>query len=720
MFTAPEQDYSGYVRTDSSALGLTEEQTGGYGDGKSGLLIEYVDPFIGTAGHGHTFPGAATPFGMVQVSPDNGIEGWDWCSGYNRYSNEIEYFSHKHLSGTGCNDLGDIGVMPSYTGAREFYRFNHDKEFAYPGYYAVELDSGIIAEMTASARTAVHRYTYTKPLNRKVDVNLYHYIGGATLLQSSFEIIDEKTIAGFRFSAGWAPKQRVYFVIRFSEPFINVSQAVNRRIFSFGTSDKPIELRVALSSVGIDGAMKNLEAESADLSFDQVRENAVQSWEKELNKIKIEVGSDYRKSVFYTAVYHSYIAPALYSDVDGKYSEPDGSVTQCGDYSRYSTLSLWDTYRAAHPLFVLTQPQLVDDFIQSMLDHYKHRGFLPIWELEANENYCMIGNHSIPVIAEAYVKGIRTFNAELALEACIKTADQERKGLKEYQKYGYVPFDKQGESVSITLEYAYDDYCVAVFAEALGKTEIADKYYKRAQNYRNLFDKESGLMRPKNSNGKWLENFDPLVHDVAGVRHYTEGNAWQYSWAVQHDIDGLISLYGSEEAFLNQFDKLFTMADDTADSHKLVDVTGLIGQYAHGNEPSHHTAFLYNWTSKSYRTQELTTEIVNKFYTDKPDGICGNEDCGQMSAWYVFTSLGFYPVDPASGEYQITTPVFQKTVFNLPGGKTLTVEADKDPEKNIYIDYVELNGTKLDKSFITYDQIMAGGSLKFFLKDSHK
>ncbi|MBN2651970.1 MAG: GH92 family glycosyl hydrolase [Spirochaetales bacterium] len=714
-FTAPEQDYSNYVRTRSTDMGLSVEQTGGYGDGKTDMLIEYVDPFIGTAGHGHTFPGATTPFGMVQISPDNGVDGWDWCSGYHRFSEQIHFFSHKHLSGTGASDLGDIGIMPTYSGKGGFYGFSHEKEFASPGYYAVELDNGILAELTASKRSAVHRYTFDSEKSPKIVVNTAHYVGWSFTQGNFIRKIDNYTVVGYRYSRGWASKQRVYFALTFSAPIKSVIGTGIEKVFTFAPSSQPLILKVGLSSVSADKAMENLKAESLALGFDEVRENAARAWEKELAKIKVD-GSEVRKTVFYTAMYHAFVAPNLYSDVDLAYTNPDGSVAYDDGTHRYSTFSLWDTYRAAHPLFVFTQPDLIRPFVNSMLAHYDVRGFLPIWELEANETFCMIGNHSIPVIVEAYLKGYKDFDVEKAYQACVKTANQDRKGLKEYRELGYVPYDAINESVSLTLEYAYNDFCVGAFAKALGKNEDAEIFFKRAQNYKNLFDEETKLMRPRHSNGTWLGNFDPLVHDVGGRRHYTEGNAWQYTWSVQHDVEGLISLYGSQEEFLKVFGHLFEIEEDIDESKKLVDVTGLIGQYAHGNEPSHHAAFLFNWTSKAYRTQELTSQIVNQFYTDKPDGLPGNEDCGQMSAWFVFAALGFYPVDPVSMRYELTTPVLSQSEMTLPNGKVFTVTTDKNPEEYIYIDRIVLNGKQLDRLYITYEEIMSGGKLEFFLK----
>jgi predicted alpha-1,2-mannosidase len=556
-----------------------------------------------------------------------------------------------------------------------------------------------------------------------VAIDLWHYVGYpivSSCKDSYFKKVDEKTWGGLRYSTGWAPEQRTYFVARFSEPVVFTTGENTRKVFSFEPSDQPLEVKVGVSTVSIDNALANLNDEIGDRSFESIREDALEDWENELSKISVTEGDAVLKRVFYTALYHSYIAPNLISDTDGTYSEPSGKVTQCSDFQRYSTFSLWDTYRAAHPLFVLTQPQLVHDFIKSMLTHYDERGFLPIWELEANETFTMIGNHSIPVIVEAYMKGLRDFDVEMAYQACIDTVNQDHRSLRDYDAFGYVPYEKERESVSKTLEYAFDDWCVAVFAESLGKTNDAEKYYRRAQNYKNLFDRETGLMRPKHSDGTWLDDFDPYTHDAYGYRHFTEGNAWQYTWSVQHDPMGLIDLYGSNEAFLQQFDRLFDDEGDTSGHDDLVDVTGLIAQYAHGNEPSHHTVFLYNYTSKPYRTQELTKEVINSFYTDKPDGLCGNDDCGQMSTWYVFAAMGFYPMDPVSGKYELTTPAFSRIEMNLENGKIFRIITDLDPNEYIYIDRVEFNGNPVVDSFITYDMIMNGGELKYYLQNQMK
>lgn len=700
------QDFSNYQRSKPGFVTTSE-----------GSLTKFVDPFVGTSGHGHTFPGATTPFGMVQISPDNGIRGWDWCSGYHWSSNEVVYFSHKHLSGTGATDLGDIGFMP-FTGKHEFRQtFKHENEYAAPGYYAVKLDNGILCEFTATPRCAVHRYTFPAGMTKNLKISLSHNVSINLNKKLDFEAIDELTFGGFKETFGWAKDQRCYFAAKASEPYSR--QGIDTATLEFNGESVVLEIRVGLSTVSVENALKNLEAEVGNKTFDQIREEADKAWEAELSKVRIEA-SDAVKTTFYSALYHAMIAPNLLSDVNGEFSNPDGTVVKCDGYNRYSTLSLWDTYRAAHSLFVLVKPDLVDDFVNSMLSHYDFRGKLPIWELEANETYCMIGNHSIPVISEAWRKGIRGFDSEKALKACVETASQDSRGLKQYMELGYVPYEVEGESVSKSLEYTYNDWTVAKFAESLGKLDVADEYLKRSQYYRNLFDAETGLMRPKNANGKWLKKFDQFAHKSGAKKHYTEGNAWQYTWSVQHDPAGLAALYGSKEAFETQLDKLFTLDHKLPKHQQQVDVTGLVGQYAHGNEPSHHTAYLFNYSNHPSKTQEMVRSICNQFYTEKPDGLCGNEDCGQMSAWYIFSALGFYPLDPVSGFYELGSPLVDKAVLKLANGKEFTVSTINQSPENVYVQKVEWNGNRVDGTQISHEMIMFGGKLKFTMGPTPK
>ena len=704
--TAPDQDLNAYQKNKASTIGVAASAS------QETPYSDLADPFIGTAAHGHTFPGATTPFGMVQISPDNGVMGWDWFSGYHWASSEIEFFSHKHLSGTGGPDLGDIGMMPFTDKYQKKHSFSHENEFARPGYYAVKLDNGILCEFTATPRCAVHRYTFPEGVPKNLKVNLNHSVFIDINMKTNFKWMSDSTFGGLKKTLGWALSQRCFFYAETSEPLSKKSGAGKAKL-TFDGNSTVLEIRVGLSTVSVANAQENLQTEVGSKSFDEVRAEAESLWEAELSKIAIEASAE-TKTIFYSGLYHLMIAPNLLSDVNGEFSNPNGSVVKAEGYHRYSTFSLWDTYRAAHSLFILLKPEIVDDFVNSMLASYDYRGKLPIWELEANETFCMIGNHAIPVIAEAWKKGIRGFDEKKALRACVETADQNSRGLKFYIKNGYVNHGED-ESVSKTLEYAYNDWAVAKLAEALNDAETAKKYYARADNYKNLFDSSTGLMRPKNKAGHWLKPFDQFSHKKGLKRHYTEGNAWQYSWSVQHDPKGLVSLFPSRGAFEAQLDKLFVIDHELSSTAQLPDVTGLIGQYAHGNEPSHHTAYLYNYSENPWKTQEMVRRICKEFYTEKPDGLCGNEDCGQMSAWYIFSALSFYPVDPVGGQYELGSPLVDKATIQLENGKTLTINTSDQSDENVFVQRVELNGEPLSQPRISHNQIMSGGELKFFM-----
>lgn len=717
LFLAPEMDLTNYVQTSC------ENVTGNESGIDSTMLISFVDPFLGTAGHGHTFPGPVVPFGMVQVSPDNGITGWDWCSGYHWYGKSIDVISHKHLSGTGVGDLGDIGIMPSLDGRQQNSPFSHDNEYAHPGYYAVKLDNGILIELTASKRAALHRYTFPEDADQIVRIDLQHKVGSGMNLKTRMKQVNSNTIVGLKRSSGWAPKQDVWFAMVFDRPIKEAKLGMGLGTLAFDTTKPQLGVKVALSSVSSENALENLDTEVAEKNFSQVKKDAELFWEDELSKIKITTNDVEDTKVFYGSLYHVFIAPALFSDVNGEYLEPDGTITTCDGYDRYSTLSLWDTYRATHPLFVLTQRDLTNDFVKSMLAHYDVRGFLPIWELEASENYCMIGNHSVSVIVDAWLKGIRDYDVEKAYKACRETLMlQDFRAHDLYRELGYVPCDVEKESVSQTLENGYNDWCMALFAKGMGEEADYELFSKRALNYQNLFDEETKLMRPRQKNGKFLADFDPYAHQQGLYRHYTEGNAWQHSWGVQHDVAGLIELYGGEEPFLEVFNQLFELPDDAAGSGsiELVDVTGLIGQYAQGNEPSHHVAYMYNWTKESWKAQKLVNQIFNEFYHSRPDGIIGNEDCGQMSAWYVFNAMGFYPVDPASGEYQFGSPRLASAEIQVGDGKTFKMFAENAGRDTPYIQSVTINGEAIDRTYITYDEIMSGSELRFVMGSQPK
>ena len=631
-------------------------------------LTGFVDPFIGTGGHGHTYPGATLPFGMVQVSPDTRLTGWDGCSAYH-YSDSVVYgFSHTHLSGTGCSDYGDVLLMPTVGAVRLLRgdgtdpesgycsRFSHRNEEAAPGYYRMKLDNGgVIVELTATKRAALHRYIFPKSDRANVVIDLAHR---DPVIDSRVKIVSDTEIDGYRRSRAWADDQRVYFVARFSKPFASYGVARNDTVMSgageasgtnvkayvtFATeADEPVLVKVGISAVDIEGARKNLRAEIPGWDFDRVRADADGVWNAALGKITVKGGTRDQRVTFYTALYHAMLAPNLFMDADGRYRGRDLAIHEAEDFTNHTVFSLWDTYRAEHPLFTIIEPERTVDFIKTFLAQYEQGGLLPVWELAANETNCMIGYHAVPVIVDAYIKGIRGFDAREALEAMKRSAGADSRGLEAYRELGYIPSDTEGESVSKTLEYAYDDWCIAQMARALGKEEDYATYIRRAQSYKNLFDPSTGFMRAK-INGGWLAPFDPAEVNF----NYTEANAWQYSFYVPQDVRGLIGLMGGGERFAARLDSLFTVSPKTTGT-ELPDVSGLIGQYAHGNEPSHHMAYLYNFAGRPWKTQERVRSIMDGLYHAGRDGLCGNEDCGQMSAWYVLSALGFYPVTPGT------------------------------------------------------------------------
>ncbi|MBN1165227.1 MAG: GH92 family glycosyl hydrolase [Candidatus Krumholzibacteriota bacterium] len=691
-----------------------------------------VYPFIGTSGHGHTYPGVCLPFGMVQLSPDTRLTGWDGCSAYHYSDRHIHGFSHTHLSGTGCSDYGDILFMPvrgkTWEGdsideeeldCRSLFR--HEEEEASPGYYRVRLDDyDIEVELTATPRCGFHRYTFPESENAGIYLDLHHR---DEVIESGIRIVGDGEIEGFRRSRAWAQDQRVFFVARFSKPFdsymirsdgesfpgVGEKEGKDVRIlfgYSTGTGEKVI-LKVGLSAVSIQGARKNLEAEIPGWDFEEVRKEARECWNRALGKVRIEGWGAGQDTVFYTALYHTMLAPNLYMDVDGSYRGRDLEVHRADEFSYYTVFSLWDTYRAAHPWFTIVEPERTVDFIETMLAQYRQGGMLPVWELSANETGCMIGYHAVPVIADAYLKGIRGFDSALALESMIHSAEQDHLGLGYYQEWGYIPADKCGSSVSRTLEYAYDDWCIARMAQALGRRDTYQKFIQRAQYYKNLFDPVTGFMRAKVQGG-YLEPFDPAELNF----HYTEANAWQYSFYVPQDISGLIALLGGKDKFAAKLDELFSAASLTS-GIEMPDVTGLIGQYAHGNEPSQHMAYLYNYAGRPWETQRRVREIMESLYTKRPDGLCGNEDCGQMSAWYVFSALGFYPVTPAQGIYAIGSPLFARAEIDVGGGRKFILKASGVNGRNIYIQRASLNGASYSKSWISHEEIMAGGEIEF-------
>jgi predicted alpha-1,2-mannosidase len=682
-------------------------------------IIAYVNPFIGTGGHGHTFPGATAPFGMVQLSPDTRLDGWDGCSGYH-YTDSVVYgFSHTHLSGTGVSDYGDILLMPN-TGVVNFdngfesgvdngyaSRFSKKTETASAGYYAVQLaDYNIGVELTASPRTGVHRYTFPEG-NGHIIIDLEHR---DRLSDFSLQKTGETEVTGHRISEAWAAEQHVYFVAQFSEPISNfetdsLTGKAAKAVVHFNNPGTLV-VKVGISAVSIENARANLLAEVEHWDFDRVRSETEQLWRNKLQKIEVEGGSDDEKTKFYTALYHTMVAPNLFSDVNGEYRGMDRQVHKA-DHDVYTVFSLWDTFRAAHPLYTIIEPERTLDFIKTFLLHFEQGGRLPVWELAGNETDCMIGYHSVPVVLDAYVKGISDFDQKKMLEAMLSVSRMEHFGLENYLKNGCIMASDEPESVSKTLEYAYDDWCIAQFAKALGEEEIYKEYTQRAQYYKNLFDPESRFFRAR-MDGSWFGPFDPAEVNF----NYTEANAWQYSLFVPQDINGLMAQHGGEANFTNHLDKLFTASSQTTGRDQ-ADITGLIGQYAHGNEPSHHMAYLYNFVGQPHKTQERVRQIMDELYSNAPDGLSGNEDCGQMSAWLVFSAMGFYPVTPGTTDYILGSPLFNKVTIRPGNGKEFVISAPANSSENRYIQNVKLNNNNLPFSYFSHENIVSGGKLEF-------
>lgn len=704
-------------------------------------VIKYVNPFIGTGGHGHTYPGATAPFGMVQVSPDNGISEWDWCSGYH-YSDSLTIgFSHLHLSGTGIGDLNDIRLMPinkkvdlstSFKTRNEIpfrSKYSHDKEKATPGYYSVFLeDFDINAELTSTVRTAFHRYEYKEGDIQSVVLDLGYAINWDKTLESQIHIEDKFTVSGYRNSTGWAKNQKVFFVIKFSKAIndydlytdtkkienVNSIKGVksSAQLFFNKGNKNQLQVKVGISSVSVENAKNNISAYKNKFEFDKTVENTSASWQNVLSKIKVDTKNDSLKTIFYTALYHAQVAPVTYSDQDGAFRKENDSIVFAKNFTAYSTLSLWDTFRAEHPLLIFLEPDKVSDIVNSMLAYYENNKILPVWTLYANETNTMTGYHSVSVIAEAYLKGIKGFDIEKAYEAMKTTMMQDERGLEYYKKYGYIPYNLLDESVTITLEYAYNDWCVAQVAKTLGKEKDYEYFLNRSKAFVHLFDVKTGFMRGKSEDGKkWHEPFDPKFSAHRVHADYTEGNAWQHSWFVPHDVKGLIELFGNETTFVTKLEQLFTEDSEITGDNISADITGLIGQYAHGNEPSHHIAYMFNKANAPWKTQYWVSQILKTQYNTTPNGLSGNEDCGQMSAWYIFSSIGVYPMNPASGEYQIGSPVFEKATLKLSDDLSFSIEAENVSDKNIYIQSATLNGKEFNRSYITHQEITEGGTL---------
>ena len=691
------------------------------------FITDYVNPLIGTGGHGHTYPGVSMPFGMVQLSPDTRLSGWDGCSGYHASDTIIYGFSHTHLSGTGCSDYGDFLFMPvtkdaSLTdyGYKSSYKNSAGNEIASAGYYEVTLNNRIRVELTCSRRVGVHRYTFPESENAGIVVNLKHR---DKVLDSRMKVVSDREIEGMRISSSWAQHQVLYFVARFSKPFSNykivsedklvqgLTEISSKSIiacFNFSTiKNEKVMIKVGISAVSCENARKNLDAEVPGWDFDEVANAAAMAWNEELGKILVKGGTNDQRITFYTSLYHAFLNPNIYSDMDGSYRGRDMKVHAGKGFDYYTVFSLWDTYRATHPLFTLVQQKRTNDFINTFLTQYEQGGLLPVWELSSNETDCMIGYHSVPVIVDAWLKGIRGFDGPKALEAMKHSAEQDKYGLKYYQALGYVPAEKEGESVSKTLEYAYDDWCIAQMAKSLNQPGDYKNYIKRAQSYKNIFDPSTGFMRAK-LNGGWFSPFDPAEVNF----NYTEANAWQYSFYVPQDINGLINLFEGKEKMAMKLDAMFAARAQTT-GREQADITGMIGQYAHGNEPSHHMAYLYDYVGEPWKTQALVHKICTELYANNRDGLCGNEDCGQMSSWYVMSAMGLYAVTPGTTTYSIGTPQFSEVTLKLENKKEFTIKANNADQNNFYIQSATLNGQPWTKCYIDHSDIMRGGLLEF-------
>jgi predicted alpha-1,2-mannosidase len=700
-------------------------------------LTKYVDPFIGTGGHGHTYPGATVPFGMVQLSPDNGTEGWDWCSGYNYGDSTIAGFSHTHLSGTGCGDWVDISVMPN-TGLIpdkvKFFKvpFHHSNEKASPGYYSVQLDNGIKASLTATERCGMHRYEFPKGCNPVLQFHLSYAINYDSAIRTRIFLENDSTIVGYRSSTGWARVQKIYFAARLSRHISKFhlydnttheeiqqgeenGDVYNGELEFNDLAGKPLLMKVALSTVSKEMALQAL-GEIKGWDFDRVRKNAAQKWEQEMMKIQVKTSDDKLKRIFYSGLYHTCMAPVLYSDADGRYRNAKGDLKQMAKGQRYTVFSLWDTFRGLNPLFTLTQPKRNVDILNSMLAFYDENGLLPVWDLSTWETGCMSGYHAIPVLADAILKNTKGLNVVHAYNAMRKSAYQDIRGTQDYIKYGYLPQDKGSVSVTITLEYAYDDWCIAQVAKKQGRQEEYELFMKRSMAYKLLYDSKTGFIRGKNSDGKWVEPFNPYYTSTEESSMYEEGNGWQYLFFVPHDVRGLAYEMGGSNKFIEKLDSLFIATTNVALFESgPPDVSGLIGQYAHGNEPSHHIAYMYSFVGAPWKTQEKVRYITDSMYHAAPDGYAGNEDCGQMSAWAIWSMMGMYPANPASGEYVFGSPIFDEVHLKLPSGKHMIIKAKNNAKDHPYIQSAKLNGKAYTKTYITHATLLKGGTLEFVM-----
>lgn len=718
----------------------------------------HVNPFIGTGGHGHTFPGAVVPHGMIQPSPDTRIDGWDACSGYYYNDSTINGFSHTHVSGTGCCDYGDVLLMP--TVGKQTYQttdsqsqqlpyasaFSHENESAEPGYYSVFLDRyQVKAELSASKRGAIHRYTFPASKESGFIIDLDYSLQRQTNSEMEIKVLSDTEICGHKKTTYWAFDQYINFYAKFSKPFtytlINDSVTMDngkrlpicKALLQFETKkDEQVLVKVGVSAVDVKGAQNNVLSEIADWDFDKVRQHARNEWNRYLSKIDVTTTNQEDKTIFYSALYHTGISPNLFTDADGRYLGMDLKVHQ-GDVKQpiYTTFSLWDTFRALHPLMTIIDPDLNTQFIQSLLKKHQEGGIFPMWDLASNYTGTMIGYHAVPVIVDAYTKGYRDFDIQEAYKACLRTAEYDTTGIKcpalvlphlmpkaKYYKnsIGYIPCDRENESVAKALEYAYNDWCISVFAESMTDFDNKDKYARFAKAYEFYFDKETRFMRGLNSKGEWRTPFNPRASTHRND-DYCEGTAWQWTWFVPHDVEGLVNLMGGENAFASKLDSLFTADSSLEGETTSSDISGLIGQYAHGNEPSHHVTHLYNYVNRPWRTQELVDSVFQSQYANRPDGLAGNEDCGQMSAWYILNSMGFYQVCPGKPVYSIGRPVFDQAVVNLTNGKKFTVMVKNNSKKNKYIESMLLNGQTLHTPFFSHQDIVNGGTLEITMSD---
>ena len=678
---------------------------------------DYVDPFIGTADHGHVFLGANVPFGLVQLGPSQKVKGWDWCSGYHYSDSTLLGFSHTHLSGTGIGDLGDILVLPVCNPSDTIAFFKHTDEVCRPGYYKVSLDnSGIIAELTATQRTGFHRYTFPVPSDSAyVKINLDYGIGWDKPVETSINMVNDSTVNGYRHSTGWARDQKIYFTARLSRPIASYEAADSSNVtLAFAPSEEPLMIKVGLSPVSIENAIDNLKSENGSWNFDTVRSAADETWNSQLAKVKVETSNQTDLRKFYTAMYHSMFAPVVFSDVNGDYRGADGEVHSTeGRFQNYSVFSLWDTYRAAHPLSTIIHPEMQADYASTFINIYRQQGKLPVWHLHGNETDCMIGNPGVIVLGDLVAKGF-VKDTLSAFEAMKASCMLDERSLDALRKYGYIPFDAPGceESVAKGLEYAIADNAVARVASMLGKEDDSRYFSKRAKSYRHYFDPATGFMRGKSVNGYFRdEQFNPFA-TIHRADDYCEGNGWQYIWLVPHDPHGLIGLFDHKKQFVSKLDSLFIVEDSLGDEAS-PDISGLIGQYAHGNEPGHHTVYLYNYVGMPYKAAPILRDILNNLYTDNPAGLCGNEDVGQMSAWFILSSMGLYQVEPTGGKYVFGTPLFDRVSINVGNGKTFEIVARNNSYENIYIQSASLDGKPYAKSYIEYERIKRGGKLEF-------